>query len=81
MIRVLLFAGLAEMAGSTAVTIETSEKSLSVNDVKTILIEKYPAMSDLLSKSLAAVNQEYAQADQHVTTSDELAFIPPVSGG
>lgn len=81
MIRVLLFAGLAEVAGSTAVTIETSGKSLSVNDVRTILMEKYPAMSDLLSKSLAAVNQEYAEADLVVTSSDEVAFIPPVSGG
>ena len=81
MIRILLFAGLAEVAGSTAVTVDASERSLSVKDVRSILMEKYPAMSDLLSKSLAAVNQEYAEGDQLVSPSDEVAFIPPVSGG
>lgn len=81
MIRVLLFAGLAEAAGSSAITLEASQESLTVQDVRTILMEKYPAMSDLLSNSLAAVNQEYAEGNQMVTSADEIAFIPPVSGG
>ncbi|RKD21861.1 hypothetical protein BEP19_13675 [Ammoniphilus oxalaticus] len=77
----MLFAGLSEVAGSPSVLIETDQQSLSIEQVRAILIEKYPAMEPLLKNSLAAVNQEYADGQQLVSESDEVAFIPPVSGG
>ncbi|MEW9672038.1 molybdopterin converting factor subunit 1 [Ammoniphilus sp. 3BR4] len=81
MIRVLLFAGLAETAGSSSITLEGIQKPLTVQAVKEQLSAKYPAMKELLEKSMAAVNQEYANSSDSIKESDEIAFIPPVSGG
>lgn len=81
MIRIMLFAGLAEVAGTLTVTIGTNDKPISIKELREILTEKYPNMSNLLANSMAAVNQEYADPDMVVTSSDEVAFIPPVSGG
>jgi molybdopterin converting factor subunit 1 len=81
MIRVLLFAGLAEIAGASAINLELLEEKTSVQWVRAKLAEMYPQMTDLLEKSMAALNQEYAENDAQITAADEIAFIPPVSGG
>lgn len=81
MIRVLLFAGLAEAAGSQHVSLNTDLNVVSIKDIRSLLAERYPQLRDLLEKSMAAVNQEYANQDTIVTSADEVAFIPPVSGG
>ncbi len=81
MIRILLFAGLAEAAGLQQVTLDTGVESLTIKDIQSLLAERYPNLGDLLEKSMAAVNQEYAAPDKQVTSADEVAFIPPVSGG
>lgn len=81
MIRILLFAGLAEAAKTSEISLDLLAEEASVQWVRTKLSEKYPQMKDLLEKSMAAVNQEYAENDTQITTTDEIAFIPPVSGG
>ena len=45
-----------------------------------ILQEKYPALAQLASCSLA-VNASYVQETQLLSDGDEVAIIPPVSGG
>lgn len=62
-----------------------SEISLSepVNDVaelRSLLLNRYPKLKDLNSL-LIAVNQKYASDEIVVTETDEIAIIPPVSGG
>lgn len=81
MIRILLFAGLAEAAGSQLVTLDTGSEPVSIYEIRSLLAESYPDLRDLLEKSMAAVNQDYAAPDRQVTSADEIAFIPPVSGG
>ncbi len=44
------------------------------------LQQQYPALKDLRSTRLA-VNNEYGLADQLLRENDEIALIPPVSGG
>lgn len=44
------------------------------------LVINYPKLSELNSIALA-VNGEYAQSDTILKISDEIALIPPVSGG
>lgn len=44
------------------------------------LHERYPALHDLRAL-LLAVNSEYGQSDQILSEHDEIALIPPVSGG
>jgi molybdopterin synthase catalytic subunit/molybdopterin converting factor small subunit len=71
-VRVRLFAGLRERAGWG----EREVEAATVADV-------WPAL-DLGEEPaglLYAVNQEYAQPDQPLSDGDEVAVIPPVSGG
>lgn len=61
----------------------TEIESDSVLDVQTILQKlksDYPRLTSIKSL-LVAVNSEYAEADLLLRESDEIALIPPVSGG
>ena len=79
-IRVKLFALIRDRAG-------TGEFSLHLRDGATVATavdavrERFPATSDLLSRCAFAVNQSYAPLDHVLHDRDELAVIPPVSGG
>jgi MoaE-MoaD fusion protein len=74
-VRIRLFAGLRERAGTDAVELELPEGA-SVRDA----LEQ---MRDLTAgvPVVMAVNQEYAGEDEALSAGDELALIPPVSGG
>ena len=71
-VRVRLFAGLRERAGWS----EREVEAASVADV-------WPALGlgDEPAGLLYAVNQEYAEKDRALADGDEVAVIPPVSGG
>jgi molybdopterin converting factor small subunit len=45
------------------------------------LIEQCAALASLAPRSLVAVNAEYADDATRLTAGDEVALIPPVSGG
>jgi molybdopterin converting factor subunit 1 len=77
---VKLFAAARELAGQAEVTLEMAPGA-DVGELREALVARTPQLSPLASRSLIAVNAEYA-ADEHVITEgDELALIPPVSGG
>jgi molybdopterin synthase catalytic subunit/molybdopterin converting factor small subunit len=71
-VHVRLFAGLRERAGWSEREIEAS----SVADVWSEL-----GLGDEPAGLLYAVNQEYADRDRALADGDEVAVIPPVSGG
>lgn len=52
----------------------------SVGKLRQTLSETYPAMR-ALSSLMIAVNQEYAPDDKVIQPGDDVALIPPVSGG
>src|SRR2546421_4149993 len=79
-VHVRLFARLRELAGSDAETIEVPAQS-TVEDVYRALRTRHPALSGDLGSVRPAVNQEFADWDVMVGGGDEVAFIPPVSGG
>ena len=67
--------------GSSQITFSDELKQLnSVADLKAQLIRSYPEFSRLTSIAVA-VNSEYAEDDVFLTVDDEIAIIPPVSGG
>jgi MoaE-MoaD fusion protein len=74
-VAVRLFAGLRERAGTRAVDLELSEGA-TVADV-------WPALTlgDEPAGLLYAVNRAYAERAARLTDGDEVALIPPVSGG
>jgi molybdopterin synthase catalytic subunit len=74
-VRVRLFAGLRERAGAAEVELELPDGAV-VRDA----LERMTAIA-ADTPVVMAVNQEYANADAPLHTGDELALIPPVSGG
>lgn len=78
-ISVLLFGIARDLTGESTVSIPFSE-GVSVSDLLGQLHERYPALTGIRSL-LIAVNGEYAEAEQLLTDRDEIAVIPPVSGG
>ena len=74
-VRVLLFAGLRERAGANALELELPEHA-RVRDA-------LARMNDVIGgvPVVMAVNHEYAAGDDELRADDELALIPPVSGG
>lgn len=64
-----------------------SEEQLSVpagtvaSDVFGFVTDNYPDLAGMRNSTLVMVNQEYAEPDQLLRDGDEVALIPPVSGG
>ena len=79
-VNVLLFARLSELAGTRQTQIEIGE-GLTVADAYAILSDRYPGLEPLRANVMYAVNSEYVSATQPLSPGDELAIIPPVSGG
>lgn len=79
--RIQVFAGLAESMGGPSVTLPAPREAVTVAELKMLLLEAYPQAAGVLQTSFIAVNQEYATPDQQVSITDEIAVIPPVSGG
>ena len=77
-VKVRLFAHYREIAGLGETTLELPEKA-SVNDAQRVLEATFPELE--LSGGMAAVNEELAQPETPLHDGDELAFLPPVSGG
>jgi molybdopterin synthase catalytic subunit len=74
-VRVRLFAGLRERAGAADVELELPAGA-RVADV----LAELSGLTDGIPVVMA-VNHEYADADAPLQPGDELALIPPVSGG
>src|SRR5438309_840075 len=79
-VRTRLFARLRELAGTDAESVELRAGS-TVADVYEALRKSHPGLEVNRESVRAAVNQVFADWDAVVADGDEVAFIPPVSGG
>ncbi len=79
-IRVRLFAILRQTAGVDAFSIDLPDGA-TVAQARDAVLERHPALLEHLGPSAFAVNREYAPLATELREGDELAFIPPVSGG
>ena len=79
-VRTRLFARLREQAGTESESVEV-RAGATVADVYDALRKLHPALDPSREAVRAAVNQEFADWDAIVADGDEVAFIPPVSGG
>jgi molybdopterin converting factor subunit 1 len=77
MIRVLLFASIRDAAGAESVEVDAT----SVAEVAADLSRRFPAAAGLIGRSRFAVNQQFAGPETRLNGGDEVAVIPPVSGG
>lgn len=78
-VSVLLFGITRDLTGQSAVTVPI-QADTRVGDLLSQVHQLYPALTSIRSL-LIAVNGEYAEADQAINPNDEVALIPPVSGG
>ncbi|MGN7167211.1 molybdopterin converting factor subunit 1 [Paenibacillus cellulositrophicus] len=76
-----LFAGLAERLQTSVLSLSVEGESITADGLKQKLTELYPEAAAQISVSFVAVNQNYAPGDALITEGDEVALIPPVSGG
>jgi molybdopterin synthase catalytic subunit len=79
-IRVRLFAIQRELAGAREVPLELADGG-SVEDAWAALVAHYPALAPGRAFVRFARNADYAAPDTRLSDGDELAIIPPVSGG
>ena len=77
---VRLFAVARERAGVEQFPLALSAGA-TVRRAGELIAETTPALRDLLPRVAFAVNREYAKPDAILHDGDELALIPPVSGG
>ena len=66
--------------GSLVISEDDSSEMITVGDLKSQLIKDYPELGKLSSLAVA-VNQNYASDSDPIGHADEIALIPPVSGG
>ena len=79
-IKVLLFAGIREAVGQDHIELELPAQS-AVTDVQQQLIELFPESAELIRVSTFAAAERYLVGSEMLVDQQEVACIPPVSGG
>ena len=79
-VRIRLFASLREAIGQETLELDLAEGA-RVEDAWAALVARHPALAPRRPSLLAALNRRYASFDEALSSTDELVFIPPVSGG
>ncbi|MEJ2584999.1 MAG: molybdopterin converting factor subunit 1 [Robiginitalea sp.] len=77
---VLLFGVTRDIVGKGSLSLRETDGLETVADLKRQLMEEFPALGELSSLAVA-VNQSYAREEDLINETDEIALIPPVSGG
>ena len=79
-LAVRLFAAARQLAQTDSLEIECPPEA-TVADVRQALAVACPSLAPLLPHVRFAVNADYAAEQQRVNPQDQIACIPPVSGG
>ncbi len=79
-VKVLLFGQLREVVGASEEEVDLSEGAC-VADLFDHYQQRFPRMKEFCPSIAMAVNQEYAESSVPLRAGDEVALLPPVSGG
>jgi molybdopterin converting factor subunit 1 len=79
-VTVRLFARLRDLVGAGELQRSMTEGA-TVATVWESLVRDYPAIAPYAASISCAINAEYARMTSRVADGDEVAFLPPVSGG
>jgi molybdopterin synthase catalytic subunit len=79
-VHVIFFGRLKEIVGHSEEDAEVSEGA-RVEDLFLRYIRRHPDLAGFRSSVVAAVNQQFAEWGMILSAGDEVAFLPPVSGG
>jgi molybdopterin synthase sulfur carrier subunit len=80
LVTIRLFARLREIAGEADLRRELPEGA-TAGTAWDALAAEFPALADHARTISCAVNEEYARLTTALADGDEVAFLPPVSGG
>jgi molybdopterin converting factor subunit 1 len=80
MIKVLLFGAAADRAGTKETELPVDE-GVTLAELWLLLTEMHPDLVPMCDTLAFAVNDESARGDAGVSPGDEVAVLPPVSGG
>ena len=76
----LFFASYRDIAGVPEMPADLPDGA-TVEDASTWLVGRYPKFGEALPKGRVAVNLEFVGQGQALHDGDEVAFMPPMSGG
>ena len=79
-VKVLLFGKAREIAGAPEIRVSAPPGATTASILETI-VGLHPGLGEWKEHLRIAVNGEYADAERAVSSADEVALIPPVSGG
>jgi molybdopterin converting factor subunit 1 len=79
-VTIRLFARLRDLAGSGELVRDVPGPA-TVQSVWRTLVAEVPALGEYERAMSVAVNADYARMSAPVSDGDEVAFLPPVSGG
>ena len=80
LVTIRLFAQLREIAGSAELQRELPHGA-TIQSAWDSLTGEFPALTAHKASVSCAVNEEYARFTTPLSEGDEVAFLPPVSGG
>jgi molybdopterin converting factor subunit 1 len=79
-IKIILFASAREIVGREKVEMEFKE-GVRLSDCKAALLNTFPSMGKIIEKCRYAVNMDIKNDEYILNEGDEVAVLPPVSGG
>ena len=79
-VKVLLFGAAADQAGTRQTELPVDDGA-TLGDLWSVLTDRHPSLAPMSDTLAFAVNGEYARAEDRVSPGDEVAVLPPVSGG
>ena len=79
-VKVLFFASCRDLVGTSEASISLPDRA-RVTDLFARLAEEHPRLQKMEASLMVSVNQAYVDRTRRLSDGDEVAFIPPVSGG
>jgi len=79
-VKVLFFGGLKEIAGGAEEFVELTSGS-RIEELFATFVARKPEFASYRRSVVASRNQEFAAWSTPIDSGDEIAFLPPVSGG
>ncbi|MCK5559959.1 MAG: molybdopterin converting factor subunit 1 [Thermoplasmata archaeon] len=79
-VKVLYFASIRETAGISEETIELQTRA-QLSTLKEHLTYLHPSLKDHWESTILSVNKKYKNSDIELKDGDEVAILPPISGG
>ncbi len=78
--KISLYGIAKDIVGSKTIEDPVFDKSKNVAELKKALVLKFPEFAKISSLAVA-VDEEYAEDQTQISNKNEIAIIPPVSGG